>query len=195
MNKRKRTMLSRLAVMCVALLLALGALGVAYAPWMDEVYIEQRVTTGYWDVGGSQGFWRNWQNHYSEADMLPWLTDIDASSQWLGPTTVAGLDALFSASGGPGATAKSRFISHYMATRLSIAAGRLNPANTHDITGIPGYAYLGLPNPESATLSAIVIAIEARHPADPADPGACWPGNSQYETLRNICDAINSLQT
>lgn len=193
--RRKRRTFPRLGLLVVALILALGALGVAYAPWMDDVYIEQRVTTGYWDIGGSMGFWRNWHNHYSEADMLPWLADIDAGSQWLGPTTVAGLDALFAASGGPGATMKSRFIGHYMATRLSIAAGRLNPANTHDITGIEGYGYLGLTNPAAATLSAIVIAIEGKHPANPEDPGACWPTTAQYQTMKDICDAINSLQT
>ena len=184
-----------MALVCIALLLALGTMGVAYAPWTDDIHVEQRVTTGYWDLGGSMGFWRTWWAQYSEADMLPWLEDTNYASGWLGPTTVQGLNDLFAAGAGPGSTPKSRFLAHYMATRLSIAAGRLDPANTHDITGIPGYAYLGLPNPASATLSAIVIAIEGKHPADPGDPGACWPGNKQYEILKDICDAINSLQT
>ena len=113
-------------------------MGVAYAPWTDDIHVEQRVTTGYWDLGGSMGFWRTWWAQYSEADMLPWLEDTNYASGWLGPTTVQGLNDLFAAGAGPGSTPKSRFLAHYMATRLSIAAGRLDPANTHDITGIPG---------------------------------------------------------
>ena len=193
--RRRRTVFSRLGVLSVALLIAMCVAGVAYAPWMDEVHIEQRVTTGSWDLGGSMGFWRNWRNHYTEAEMAPWLHNINAGSSWLGPTTVAGLDQLFAASGGPGATPRSRFLAHYMATRLSIAAGRLNTASTHDITGIAGHEYLGLADPSSATLSEIVVAIEGKHPADPEAPGACWPNAKQYEILKDVCDAINSLQT
>ena len=168
-------------------------MGIGYAAWTDEVHIEGTITTGTWDVGGSMGFWTNWRNHYSEEEMLPWLAEVDAASKWLGPTTVEGLDELFAAATGGGASMKSRFLAHYMATRLSIAAGRLNPANTHDIIGIEGYGYLGLPDPASATLSAIIVAIEGKHPADPSDPAACWPTTEQYETMKDICDALNNL--
>ena len=182
-------------MLSIVLLLALCVTGVGYGMWSDEVYIEGTITTGTWDVGGTIGFWKNLDNHYTEAEMLPWLVAINSSSEWLGSTTVEGWDDLFAAATGPcpPPTMKSRFLAHYMATRLSIAAGRLNVGNTHDITGIKGYGYVGLPNPASATLSAIIIAIEGKHPADPSDPAACWPTTEQYETMKDICDALNNL--
>ncbi|MFO7995918.1 MAG: hypothetical protein R6U93_02025 [Dehalococcoidia bacterium] len=195
MMRRRKGRFARPGLLAIALLLALGITGIGYGAWTDEIYIEGTVTTGEWDVGGSMGFWRTWWTHYSEEEMTPWLGDIDAASRWLGPTTVQEMDELFAAATGPGATMRNRFTAHYMATRLSIAAGRLSPGNTHDITGIEGYSYLGLPDPASATLSAIVIAIEGKHPADPGDEAACWPNTSQYETMKDICDAINNLQT
>jgi len=193
-GKRNRSRFSRLGLLPIALLLALCLTGVGYGMWSDEVYIEGTITTGEWDCGGTVGYWMNWDNHYTEAEMLPWLVAINSSSEWLGPTTVAGLDDLFAATGQcPPPTMKSKFLAHYMATRLDIASGRLDTGNTHDITGIAGYAYLGLPNPALATLSEIIIAIEGKYPAEPEDPEAVWPTDNQYETMKDICDALNNL--
>lgn len=193
--RRKRRTFPRLGLLMLALLVSLCLTGIGYGAWTDQVTIEGTISTGTWDVGGSMGFWRTWWTRYSEAEMLPWLEEVNDASNWLGPTTLEGLDDLFAAATGPGATMRNRFTAHYMATRLSIAAGRLSPGNTHDITGIEGYGYLGLTNPASATLSEIVIAIEGKHPADPDDPGACWPTTGQFETLKDICDDVNNLQT
>lgn len=38
--------MKRIALICVALVLALGGLGVSYAEWSDTIYIEQTVSTG-----------------------------------------------------------------------------------------------------------------------------------------------------
>lgn len=194
--RNKRNRFSRLGMLPIVLLLALCLTGVGYGMWSDEVYIEGTITTGTWDVGGTIGYWKNWDNHYSEAEIVPWLVAINSSSEWLGPTTVEGLDELFAAATGQCPPMKSKFLVHYMATRLDIAAGWLDTGNTHDITGIEGYAYLGLPNPASATLSEIVIAIEGKYPGDPddpEDPPACWPTMERYETMKDICDALNNL--
>ena len=43
--------MKRIGMICLALVLALGALGVAYAPWTDEVEIIQTVQTGSLEVG------------------------------------------------------------------------------------------------------------------------------------------------
>lgn len=192
--KRNRNRFARLGVLPIVLLLALCLTGVGYGMWSDTVYIEGTITTGEWDCGGTIGFWKNWNNHYNEAEIVPWLAEVDAASKWLGPTTVEGLDQLFAAATGecPPPTMKSRFLAHYMATRLGIASGRLDTGNTHHISGIAGYAYLGLPDPASATLSDIVIAIEGKYPAEPEDPEA-WPTDKQYETMKDICDALNNL--
>ena len=193
--RRKRYRFARPGLLAIALLIALGMTGIGYSAWTDQVAIEGTLETGIWEAGGSMDFWQTWRNHYSEEEMLPWLEDIDGASNWLGPTTVEGLDEMFASAAEDGATMRNRFLGHYMATRLSIAAGRLSVGNTHDITGIPGHEYLGLGDPSSATLSAIVIAIQWKHPADPGDEGACWPNTSQYETMKDICEAINNLQT
>jgi len=38
--------MKRIGLLCLALVLALGTLGVGYAHWMDTIYIEGQVTTG-----------------------------------------------------------------------------------------------------------------------------------------------------
>ena len=191
--RRRRNRFSRLGLLPIVLLLALCLTGVGYGMWSDEVYIEGTITTGTGDVGGTIGYWKNWDNHYTEAEMLPWLVAINSASEWLGPTTVEGLDQLFDAATGQCPPMKSRFLAHYMATRLGIASGRLDTGNTHHISGIAGYGYLGLPNPPPPTLSEIVIAIEGKYPAEPEHPEAVWPGTEQYETMKDICDALNNL--
>jgi len=193
LRRKRRNRFSRLGVLPIVLLLALCVTGVGYGMWSDEVYIEGTITTGEWDCGGTIGFWKNWNNHYNEAEIVPWLVAINSSSEWLGPTTVEGLDELFDAATGECPTMKSKFLAHYMATRLNIVSGRLDVGNTHDITDIEGYEYLGLPNPTSATLSDIVIAIEDKYPAEPEDPEAVWPTDKQYETMKDICDELNNL--
>ena len=43
--------MKRIGLLCLALVLALGALGVGYAAWTDTVVMEQTVNTGSLDVG------------------------------------------------------------------------------------------------------------------------------------------------
>lgn len=193
MRKRRRRF-SRLGLLPIALLVALGVTGIGYSAWSDTATIDGTAQTGTWDVGGSTGFWTDWHQQYDEAQVVGWLKDINAGSQWLGPTTVKGLNDLFAATGGC-TTAKTGFLGHYMATRLNIVSGRLDSANTHNITGIAGHNYLALSDPASATLSAIVVAIELKYPHDPEDPEAVWPTSQQYGIMKNVCDALNNLQT
>ena len=192
--KRRRNRFSRLGLLSIALLLALCVTGVGYGMWSDEVYIEGTITTGEWDCGGTIGFWKNWRNHYTEAEIVPWLVAIDSSSEWLGPTTVGGLDELFDAATGqcPSPPMRSKFLAHYMATRLDIASGQLDIGNTHDVTGWDKDNYLGLSNPALATLSEIIIAIEGKYPDEPDDPEA-WPTTEHYKRMKDICDALNNL--
>ena len=193
--RRSRKRFSRLALLLIALLLALCVSGIGYAAWMDTAPIDGTATTTSWDVGGSMDFWRDWRLHYDEAEVVAWLKDIDAGSQWLGPITVQGLNDLFLAAAGSCATMESGFLGHYMATRLNIASGRLDSGNVHNITGITGHTYLGLSDPESASLSAIVIAVESKHPNDPEDEDATWPTSQQYGIMKSICEAVNNLDT
>ena len=46
--------MKRVGLLCLAVVLAFGALGVAYAPWTDEVYITQTVATGDVSIGFSK---------------------------------------------------------------------------------------------------------------------------------------------
>jgi len=49
--------MKRIGMICLAMVLALGALGVAYAPWTDEVEITQTVQTGSLEVGVFGGYY------------------------------------------------------------------------------------------------------------------------------------------
>ncbi len=43
--------MKKIGLLCLALVLALGALGISYATWSDNVTIEQTVKTGEFKVG------------------------------------------------------------------------------------------------------------------------------------------------
>lgn len=73
--------MKKIGLICLALVLGLGALGVAYAPWTDEVYIEQVVETGTLCIGivhaevHVEGDWKNiasaeweWEDFLGEKD-------------------------------------------------------------------------------------------------------------------------------
>ena len=51
MRRRNRAGLKRIGVLAMALLLALGAMGVGYAMWYDDLYIRGYVGTGSTDAG------------------------------------------------------------------------------------------------------------------------------------------------
>lgn len=180
------------------MLVALGMTGIGYAAWTDQVHIEGTVTTGQWETGGCVSFWQAWRTHYAEDEMVDWLTDINSASKWLGPTTLRELDRMFALASRSDATPRDRFLGHYMATYLNIVSGRLQVASTHDISGIDGYQYLGLPSPPLPSLSQIVIAIEHKFPQRHDEPIALscsGPTSGEFEVLRSICDAINNMET
>jgi len=138
-------------------------------------------------VTGTPGFWKNWDSHntFSQAQIEGWLTEIDATSSWHGPTTVGGMEGVFAAALGQSATPETRFLAHYLATRLDERSGILDPGHTHDVTSQDPGNYLNLANPTSATLSEIIAAIESKY--------GTGPSNSQFNTMKNVCDALNKL--
>ena len=151
--------------------------------------------------GGTPGYWHNWKQHYTAGEINGWLTAIDVASGgvgsgWLvsdmaepyGTIDTADLDAILAAGVGGGATAESRFLRHYLATRLNAQAEppTLYLGDTHDITSISGYEYLGLSNPASAKLSEIIAAIESKYGTSLTD--------NQYNIMKNICDALNNCR-
>jgi hypothetical protein len=141
---------------------------------------------------GTPGFWRNnWAHFYRQSDMLGWLNIIDCGSRWISdPTgkswTIDDMYRILDAGIGKKATDRTRFLRHYLATRLNIQSGRLNPQGQHNLTGISGYRQLGLSNPSSATLAQIVNAMEARYPLR-------GDSNPLFEIMKNICDGLNNL--
>jgi hypothetical protein len=50
LNRRNRAGLKRIGLLALALVIALGAMGVGYAAWTDEVYLEGTVYTGTLDI-------------------------------------------------------------------------------------------------------------------------------------------------
>ena len=138
-------------------------------------------------VTGTMGFWKNWDSHntFSQGQIEGWLVEIDDTSAWLGPTTVGGMENVFAAALGKSATPQSRFLGHYLATRLNERSGILGPLDTHDVTGKDPGNYLGLANPTSATLSKIIAAIESKY-GTPVS-------NTQFNIMKNVCDALNNL--
>jgi hypothetical protein len=93
------------------------------------------------------------------------------------------MDALFTAARGR-STDEARFLAHYLATRLNDQAGLLCAAARHDVTGADPDNYLGLADPEDATLGDIITAIEAK--------AGTTPTKHQYETLKSVCDGLNN---
>jgi len=137
-------------------------------------------------VTGTPGFWKNWDSHntFSQSQIEGWLAEIDALSAWHGPTTVGGMESVFAAALGQSATPQTRFLAHYLATRLNERSGILDPLDTHDLSGKDPTNYLGLANPSSATLTEIINAIESKYDT---------PSNTQFNTMKNVCDALNNL--
>jgi hypothetical protein len=53
--RRNRTGLKRIGLLALALVIAMGSLGVAYAAWSDTIYVGGTVNTGTVDIDGIQG--------------------------------------------------------------------------------------------------------------------------------------------
>ena len=126
-----------------------------------------KIVTSVEEIGVTPGFWHNWKRYYNEAEVEGWLEDIDEESRWLlddidgDGVDVDDMKAIFKA----GIGKRSRFLRYYLATRLNAQTEppRLYLKNTHDVTGISGYEYLGLAPPADAKLSDIFTAIEQQH--------------------------------
>lgn len=132
---------------------------------------------------GTIGFWKNWDKHnaYTQAEIEGWLSSIDDDSEWLGPTSVTDMVAMLKqASGG---TMEEKFLGHYLAQRLNLESGRQGWDTEHDVTRIDGYDDLELADPASAT--EIISAIESKYGTS--------PDKDQFETMKDICDALNEL--
>jgi len=184
----------KIGILCLAVLMALVAVGVGLAHWQETVTIETTVETGTWEVGGTPGFWGSWDSHntYTKEDIEGWLfPDIDTPSHWLVPDMdgndiidINDMQAVFAA--GEGGTMEEKFLAHYLATRLNAKADRLYLGTTHDVIGISGYSYLGLATPAFATLTDIIVAIESKYGTPPTE--------GEFEIMKNICDALNNME-
>ena len=180
------------------MIIGLAGTGVGYAYWSDTLTIEGTVSTGTWDVGGSYGFWKNWDKHntYTRSDIENWLGIIDGDSFWLVPDMngngydidIYDMKAILQ--GAQGGTMEEKFLGHYLATRLNTEAEppRLDPSNPHNISEVDPDNYLDLVSPSGATLSEIVTAIESKY------PDAVWPTDAQYGIMKDICDKLNKLE-
>ncbi len=137
---------------------------------------------------GTPGFWKNWDKHqtFSEERIEDFLKEIDATSEWLGPTTVEGMEQAFAAATGKNATAETRFLSQYLATRLNAQAGLLCEGETHDVSSLDPANDLNLSDPTAATLDETIAAVEGMFGTDPTD--------KQFEIMKNISDALNNLE-
>ena len=51
MRRKKRSSFAKAGILCLALVLGLGALGVGYAHWTETLAIEGTVGTGEWETG------------------------------------------------------------------------------------------------------------------------------------------------
>lgn len=180
--------LRKLFLLCMALIVSLALCGAGFAYFSDTETIVGTITAGIWDVGGTIGFWKNWDKHntYTQDEIEGWLTSIDGASGWLGPTTIEELEDILSQNCGQDMQCK--FLKQYLATRLNVESGLLSLTSTHDLTSMDPTNYLGLANPKSAALSQIIAAIEGKYPDDPD----AWPTKAQFEIMKNICDTLNN---
>ena len=137
---------------------------------------------------GSIGFWKNWDAHrtYTRTEIEGWLGEINVASRWLGPTTVQGMVAMIDAAGKGGAAPQSRFLAQYLALRLNERSGRQGYDVPRDIRAFDARNYLGLADPGHATLQQIIVAIESKYGTNPS--------KTQYNTLKDVCEALNRLE-
>jgi hypothetical protein len=134
---------------------------------------------------GSIGYWKNWDSHgtYASVEVEGWLVAIDASSDWLGPTTTVEMATLFDATRGR-AGREARFLVQYLATRLNESAGLLCASEKHDLTSLDRDNYLGLEDSEHAGLWEIIEAVESKARTSPT--------RQQYDLLKSLLDGLNN---
>jgi hypothetical protein len=133
------------------------------------------------------GFWKSWDSHdtFTEGQIVSWLITIAATSDWLNATTIEEMEAVFAAGGGKGSTAESRFLAQYLATRLNDRSSLLCAGELHDVTQHDPDNYLDLADPANASLQEIINAIESKY--------GIVETKQQFNTLYDICDALNNL--
>lgn len=138
-------------------------------------------------VQGTPGFWKNWDKHetFTQEQIESWLAEIDSASDWLGPTTVEGMEAVFDATKGKSSSLE-KFLAQYLALRLNSLAGLLCPGETHNVSAFDPDNYLGLADPTKATLSEIIAAVESKFGTGPTD--------KQFEIMKDVLDALNNLE-
>lgn len=184
----------KIGLLCVAVLLALVAVGVGLAHWQQSLTIGGTVNTGSWGSGETPGFWENWDRHntYTEDEIVGFLTAIDGTSDWLdGILTIDDMVAVFAAGVAEDATMEAKFLRQYLATRLNAAAGGLYLDTVHDFssydpsTGDYPYGYLALSG--QGTLEEIIDAIEGKEGTSPSP--------AEFEIMKDICDFLNSQET
>jgi hypothetical protein len=136
-------------------------------------------------IHGTIGFWKNCCKHktFSCQEIEEWLAVIDETSLWLGPTTIEGMKSIFDSASRRDHEAK--FLGHYLATRLNAESGVLDTTATHNVTIYDPDNYLGLTDPNFATLAEIILAIESKF-------GTALT-KEQFEIMKNICDGLNNL--
>lgn len=191
--RKRRGISEKIGLLCLALVVGLGGMGVGLAHWQENLTIGGTVGTGTWPVGGSAGFWNEWDSHntYTEDEILDFLAAIDGASDWLAGTIddISAMEAVFAA--GKGGTMEQKFLRHYLATRLNVEASRLSLGTSHlfSILDPPTIdypdGYLGLEGEN--TLEWIIKAIEGKY--DEVSP----PTDEQFEIMKDICDALNDL--
>ena len=182
-----RGTLAGIGVLIIAFALAL-MVPVSETMWGKILYVRGSVNvTAEEREAGTSGFWKTWDRHNSflQEEIEAWLIEIDTDSAWLGPTTVEDMATHFDAATGGGATMETRFLAHYLATRLNERAGLLSPSGEHDVSALDPRDYLELGDPQIATLEEIIAAIEAKHGTDPT--------KEQFEIMKDIADALNNM--
>ena len=178
----------KIGLLCLAVLLALVAVGVGLAHWQAALPIDGTVTTGKWkEVGGTPGFWKNWDEHntYTETEISGFLSAVNGQSLWFNGkiSSISDMQAIFAAGEAEGATMEAKFLRQYLATRLNVEAERLFMHTFHLFSSYDLENYLGLGG--QGTLQEIIGAIESKYPS---------PTEGQFEIMKNICDALNNLE-
>jgi hypothetical protein len=73
--ERSKNIMKKIALLALALVLALGTLGVAYALWWDDLYVDGQV-----DTGNINAYWTCYAAWDTESEQAPAGVDKDFSS-------------------------------------------------------------------------------------------------------------------
>ena len=131
------------------------------------------------------GFWKNWRNKHTEAEMATFIERVKEGSQDFGGLSLENIDEMLNPSG-PKTTEEMARI-QYLVLWLNLASDRLGFNSKVDLTSIADWSEII--QDDDGVLSIQELMYQMR---DGYNKGGLDKG--QWDVFKNICDAINNFE-